>query len=264
MENSQHAQKIKPGTHIRVLSYNIQVGISSSRFRHYLTHSWKHFLPHRRGEANLNRIAHLIHDYDFVGIQEADAGSFRSGYVNQIEYLAEKGKFPFWHLQTNRSIGNLAKHSNGILSKYRPRDIQGHRLPGLIPGRGAIITRFGSHGNDLVLILLHLALGKRSRMKQLEFVTEIVNQNTNVIVMGDMNCQPHSPEMQLLLENTSLRPPNKDLLTYPSWRPIRKIDHILTTPNVQVNKVHVLKQVFSDHLPIAMEITLPENIRLTG
>src|SRR4051794_36886538 len=31
---------------LRLLSFNIQVEISTSRYRHYLTHGWKHLLPH--------------------------------------------------------------------------------------------------------------------------------------------------------------------------------------------------------------------------
>ncbi|MCG8609572.1 MAG: EEP domain-containing protein, partial [Pseudomonadales bacterium] len=34
--------------HIRLLTFNIQVGISTSAYRHYVTRSWQHVLPHSR------------------------------------------------------------------------------------------------------------------------------------------------------------------------------------------------------------------------
>ncbi|MEK7696756.1 MAG: EEP domain-containing protein, partial [Pseudomonadota bacterium] len=66
---------------LRLLSYNIQIGIATSRYRQYLTHSWKHVLPSTQRLGNLDRIARLIRSSDVVGLQEVDAGSLRSGYI---------------------------------------------------------------------------------------------------------------------------------------------------------------------------------------
>ena len=33
---------------LRLLSFNIQVGISTERYRHYLTRGWQHLLPQDR------------------------------------------------------------------------------------------------------------------------------------------------------------------------------------------------------------------------
>ena len=55
-----------PGTRLRLLSYNIQVGIGAKRFRDYVTDSWKHVLPHAQVYDNLSRIAQAIRDFDIV------------------------------------------------------------------------------------------------------------------------------------------------------------------------------------------------------
>ena len=81
-------------THLRLLSYNIQAGIASTRAHHYVTQGWKNVLPHPRSFVNLDRIAHLVSDYDVVALQEADGGSMRSYFINQVEYLARRGRFP--------------------------------------------------------------------------------------------------------------------------------------------------------------------------
>jgi len=258
----QHHLANQPQRPLRLLSYNIQVGITSTRFRHYVTRSWRHVLPHIGSFENLDQIAHLISAFDIVALQEVDAGSFRSFFVNQIEYLARRGSFPHWYFQTNRNLGKFAQHSNGLLSKFAPHKIIEHKLPGVIPGRGMMEVRYGSEDNPLVVLLVHLGLGKRARQRQLTYLGRLANKHRYAIVMGDFNCQAQSQEMAALLNMTDLREPAKELLTFPSWRPLRNIDHILVSASIQPCNIEVLPYAISDHLPIAMDITLPADIRL--
>jgi len=249
---------------LRLLNYNIQTGVTTRHYRHYVTQSWKHVLPHPERFDNLNQIADLIHGYDLVGLQEVDAGSLRSGFINLTEYLAQRAGFPYWYDQTNRRVGGIARHSIGMLSRFRPTEITEHRLPGKIPGRGALLIRFGGHAEPLVLLIMHLALSRSGRMRQIGYVSDLVNRYRHVILMGDLNCRSNSPEMDLLISNTLMREPIHGLHTFPSWRPARNIDHILVTPTLQVERAVVLDCPVSDHLPVAMEVSLPESVRLAG
>jgi len=242
---------------LRLLSYNIQTGIATNGYRHYLTHSWKHVLPCPKRLDNLDRIARLIQDVDIVGLQEVDGGSLRSGFINQTEYLALAAHFPYWYDQTNRNLGKLAQHSTGLLSRLRPAEVMEVKLPGMIPGRGALTVRYG-HGNDaLVLVIAHLALGRRARFRQLECIADIIGHYRHAIVMGDMNCCSESREIGWLIRHTDLREPVHDLPTFPSWRPSRNLDQILVSPSVTVERIEVLNYPFSDHLPVVMDVTLP-------
>lgn len=248
------------GRRLKLITYNIQVGIASGRYRHYLTHSWKHLLPHAESLANLERIARVIDGFDIVALQETDAGSFRSLFINQVEFLARRGRFPHWYCQTNRRLGKIARHSNGLLSRLLPSEIIEHKLPGLIPGRGVIEVHYGRGEDPLVLLLVHFGLGKRARLRQIAYVARLVNRYRHVVVMGDFNCRAQSEEMTLLLATTRLCKPVDELPTFPSWRPHRNIDHILVTPSIQINNVQVLPHAVSDHLPIAVEVTLPAGV----
>ncbi|HKJ95372.1 MAG TPA: endonuclease/exonuclease/phosphatase family protein [Gammaproteobacteria bacterium] len=247
---------------LRLMSYNIQTGIETRYYHQYLTRSWRHLLPHPDRMGNLDRIAELVADFDIVGMQELDAGSLRSGFVNQTAYLARRGGFPYWHFQTNRRIGRFARHSNGVLSRFRPLEVRDHKLPGMIPGRGALILRFGGPGESLTVVLLHLALGQRARMRQLGYVADLVNELPHVVVMGDLNCLSTSDEVRFLLDNTALGEPVHDLNTYPSWRPHRNIDHILVSSSLRVQRAEVVDYPLSDHLPITMDVELPESVIL--
>jgi endonuclease/exonuclease/phosphatase family metal-dependent hydrolase len=250
-------------TRLRVLSYNIQVGVDISRYRHYVTHSWKHVFPYKDRLENLDRIASLIRTYNLVGLQEVDRGSLRSGFIDQTEYLAHKGRFTYWYSQATRSLGKIAQHSNGFLSHIPPDEVTEHRLPGL-RGRGALMAQFGRGYERLTLFTLHLALGRRARMRQLYFLAELVSEHPHVILLGDLNCQSSSPEMRWFMRRTGLQGSLQGLPTFPSWRPLWHLDHILVSPSLQVEHVHVLNYPFSDHLPIAMEVCLPFGMPLAA
>jgi len=256
--------KDSTGRRIRLLSYNIQVGIGSVSYSNYFTTAWKHVLPHAQIYDNLHKIARAISGFDIVALQEMDAGSIRSSFINQAEFLAEHAGFPFWHCETNRKIGKIARHSNGVLSKFQPNEVSNYKLPGFIPGRGVMLVRYGHPDNPLILLIVHLSLSKRARHRQLEFISEIVNCYEHVVVMGDLNCQPESSELRFLLDNTNLGEPTHGLKTFPSWRPQRRIDHILASPTLEIYDVHVLDHLLSDHLPIAMELQLPSGLELAA
>lgn len=242
---------------LRLLSYNIHVGLPSNRYSDYVIGHWRHRMSYLHRLRNLKKIAEVIKAYDFVALQEVDFGSLRSGFVNQVDYLATHAEFPFWHQQINRNLGRIAKHGNGLLSRVPIHHIHNHRLPGTIPGRGAIEVRLGDEADPLVIILLHLALGKRSRDRQLNYIAGLVDGLAHVVLMGDMNCSVNNLLTNSPLRYTNMIPAQMVQQTYPSWRPQRDLDHIWVTPNLQVANIEVLPYVYSDHLPIALELVLP-------
>lgn len=246
---------------LKILSYNLQVGIKTSRASQYITGSWKHLIPHSQRLSNLDDTISFLEMYDIVGLQETDAGSLRSNYINLTEYLADRARFPHWYHQVNRNLGHIAQHSNGLLSRPRPYEIENIRLPGLIPGRQAILAKYGSEQETLAVFILHLALSKRARMRQLAMISEHVNKYEHAIVMGDLNCKVDSNEMRHLFSETKLHEPLEEVHTFPSWRPQHHIDHILVTSELEVVNAKSLKHVCSDHLPIMMEIKLPETLK---
>jgi endonuclease/exonuclease/phosphatase family metal-dependent hydrolase len=245
---------------LRLLSFNVQNGIDTRNYHQYLTQSWRHLLPDSRRNHNLERIAGWINRYDIVGLQEVDGGSLRSNYINQSEYLAHSASFPYWRHQTNRNLGRLAQHSIGMLSRLKPLEWHEHKLPGAIPGRGALMARFGSGGSAFALYVLHLSLGSRSRMRQLDYISERLQDEPHAVVMGDFNCTPGSRELERIVARTRLTPPDPDLLTFPSWAPRRHLDHILATGSLSPGRAEVLPLPLSDHLPIALEITPPQSV----
>jgi len=244
---------------LSLLSFNIQTGVETRDFHEYVTKSWKHLLPLRERMSNLNQIAMLIHSYDLVGLQEVDSGSLRTGFLDQTEYLAHRARFPYWYKQVNRSLGKIAQHSNGVLSRLRPNTVNEHKLPGL-RGRGAMLVELLTNREPLLICIMHLALGKRARSRQLAYISELVGEYSQLVVMGDFNCGVRSRELQELVHSTHLQLPTEEMKTFPSWRPSHKFDHILISNSLCLKKADVLAHTHSDHLPISVEIELPEGV----
>lgn len=247
---------------LHLLSYNIQAGIYTRQYSEYVTKSWKHVLPNRERLHNLSRIASMLQQFDFVGLQEVDAGSLRSGFVDQTEYLAYHAQFPYWYKQVNRNLGNLARHSNGVLSRVRPSDITEYKLPGL-PGRGAVMVEFETTDECVLAVcILHLALGRRARRRQLDYIRELAAHYPYLVMMGDFNCDCGSRALKDLVAATDLRGLDCELKTFPSWRPQRNLDHILASEKLRIVEARVLDYPLSDHLPLSMKVALPEDVQL--
>lgn len=243
---------------LKLLSANIQAGSSTRRYSDYATRSWSHVLPIGGKRSALDTIAELAGQHDIVGLQEADPGSFRSGFTNQTHYLAIRAGFEHWSHQPNRNVGGLASSANGLLSRIRPTAIETHPLPGLMKGRGLLLSRFGEGEDGLVVAVAHLSLGTQSRLSQLAFIAEVLGSAKTAVLMGDFNCRINQPEMDVLFRRTRLEPPEHDVHTFPAWKPDRAIDHILTTPNIQSHARKAVPAAASDHLALSAELDIPE------
>jgi endonuclease/exonuclease/phosphatase family metal-dependent hydrolase len=252
----EQAFGVEPGV-LRVLSCNILAGASVRRYHEYFTRSWGAVLPGKYKLGNLDRLARSIAQFDIVGLQEADAGSIRSGFLNQTRYLAEASGLPYWSHQPNRKVSSVSHTANGLISRAAPDEVFDYPLPGRLGGRGVLLARYGQGREALTVAIAHLSLGTQSRARQLEFIADLLQGCTNAVLMGDLNCPPDSPELRTLFARTPLAPPAHPAPTFPSWRPQRAIDHILVTPRISVERIWTLPAAFSDHLPLAAEIRLP-------
>lgn len=257
MEAEQTNNVAVDGHRLKLLSYNVQVGIPANNFRHYLSNTWKHLLPFAGRSNNLDRIARFIKDFDIVGLLELDSGSIRSEFVNQPQYVAKKAGFPYVYSKTNRDLGILAQHSLAIMSHHEAILVKEHSLPSTIPGRGALEVHFGDEKDPLVVVLAHLSLMSGARRKQLCYLSRIVKKYRHAVVMGDLNTQIHSEELGLLFTNTTLNKPESSHHTFPSWKPRVGFDHILVTPELKIEESEVFGLDYSDHLPVGMEVGAP-------
>jgi endonuclease/exonuclease/phosphatase family metal-dependent hydrolase len=243
---------------LKLLSANIQAGSSTRGYGDFVARSWSHVLPAGNKRGALDTIARLAGQHDIVGLQESDPGSLRSGFTNQTHYLAQRGGFDYWSHQPNRSMGGVASSANALLRKLDPVEVIDHPLPGRIAGRGVLIARFGDGDDGLTVAIAHLSLGAASRRSQIAFIAELLHERRHAVLMGDFNCLPDRPEMELLYQRTRLQPPSSCVPTFPSWRPQKAIDHILVTSALAQESMHALPAAASDHLALSIQLDIPE------
>jgi endonuclease/exonuclease/phosphatase family metal-dependent hydrolase len=256
MRTKGQTMKKASSHNINILTFNTHVGIRASSDAYRLINAWKHFLPSSDKVKNLNRIAEILKHFDIVGIQESDGGSLRSDFINHTIHLAYVSGFDYCSEKVTRELG-FARHSLGLLSKYRIIAAEKLSLPGSIPGRGMLIASLDVAGSPMTAAVVHLSLGKKDRINQAHFISEVIrDRKGSILLMGDFNCCHSSTEMKVITRKTCLQHASCGIATYPSWRPFRSIDHLLVSEDISVTDSQALKFRLSDHLPLAVKARL--------
>lgn len=250
---------------LRVMTFNIQVGLETRRRRHYLTRGVGHLLPTRRRSQQLARIAELMSGFDLVGLQEADAGSYRTGGIDLLAYLCERSGHRHHSFLLNRDYGRVAQHGIALAGHLRPTEVVRHALPGRLRGRGVIIAHYGLGVDALVVAVTHLALSRRTRYLQMAWLARRLESARHLIVLGDLNCSMEeildgplgSLGIGTMRKESNWAPPPP---TFPSWSPRRDIDHIVASRDIGLHRLWIPEGSMSDHLPLAAEMVLPDAV----
>jgi endonuclease/exonuclease/phosphatase family metal-dependent hydrolase len=101
-------------------------------------------------------------------------------------------------------------------------------------------------------------------MRQVEFVSSLIAHLKYVVLMGDLNCGNDSAELRLLTQSGRLKALGDNENTFPSWQPVRKVDHILVSEALEIENARVIDYPMSDHLPVGVDVILPEGLQLAA
>ena len=212
----------------------------------------------RNSRNNLARISTFLRELepDLVGLIEVDHGSYRSNGENQVELLAKSlghyhshavkyGQRSFW-----RHVPVLKTQGNAFLTRNRIRNETFHFFD---QGMKRLVIELELE--HLVVYLVHLSLGARTRHQQLSALYELVKKTDRpCIVAGDFNMLWGEREIDLFLAATGLQSANtQGLPTFPSKNPQRHLDFVLHSKEIIVQDFQVPQITFSDHLPIVVD-----------
>ena len=201
---------------------------------------------------------------------EVDTGSFRSRGRDEVKYFekemgfnsfVEKVKYPIhgW-LKLFHHLPILKKQANAIVSRFPLFGIKYHVFHE--GTKRMIIESTVKCPKKVTLLAAHLALGKKTRAKQIKELIKIVNRKRNpVILMGDFNTFNGIKEINELMKKTHLKDKisldkNSVPFTEPAWNPHRRLDYILTSP--EINVTNYLSYILS--LSITLLSHRPRNI----
>ena len=248
------AQVRAPGPALRLLSYNIRHGRGMD------------------GRVALDRIAAVIDACrpDIVALQEVDAGRARTGGVDQARDLANRIGL-HGHFHPALRVGT-ERYGDAILTRRPSHLVKAGGLPGM-PGlepRGALWIEVSVGAHRLQVLNTHLGLRAAERSVQVAALLgpdwlEIAAARGPVVLMGDMNATPWSRAYRQLARTLTdarrIACQRGGNATFPSRRPVLRLDHVFVGAGITVDRVSVLHEglarTASDHRPLLAEIGLP-------
>ena len=113
---------------MKLLTWNIQAGIGTSRVLDYLIHAHRQVLHTPSKTIALRNIARVIAPYDVVCLQEIDLGGRRAGFRSQLDVLVALSGHAHIAVQHNRTVPGISRHGNAILSRWPLSSCQGTPL----------------------------------------------------------------------------------------------------------------------------------------
>jgi endonuclease/exonuclease/phosphatase family metal-dependent hydrolase len=231
------------------------------------------------GRVDLARIGQVIRDagVDVAGLQEVDRHyGERSGFVDQAGWLArELGMHvaygPNTDLDPPRPGGARRQFGNAILSAFPIVEWENLPLPrsGAHEQRGLLRARVEVDGGGSWQVhVTHLQHDDPAeRLVQARAIRRLLGTpNHGVVLLGDLNAQPTTPEVQALtgvLVDTWAVAGDGPGHTSASPVPSQRIDYVLQSPDARTCAAAVLTStpasIASDHLPVVAEIAVPRD-----
>jgi len=234
----------KPQRKINIMSYNIHRGQDSDN------------------NDKLKEMAELIikSGADIVGLQEVDSMCFRSGQIDQAKKLAELTDMQVEFVRHFEYDGGA--YGLALLSKFPISDIKNHRLPATGNEKTVAFLTANVNVADSLTFMVGVAhldyRNANSRFRQANLILDIYkNIAYPAILMGDINAEPGSSEVMVLLDYFMDTQPD-GAYTFPAEKPTKKIDFIFInkTHEIKIITKEVLNSAHSDHLPILSTIAL--------
>jgi endonuclease/exonuclease/phosphatase family metal-dependent hydrolase len=249
---------------LRIVTYNV----------HYCRGLDGRFAP--------DRIARVLHDLepDIIAVQELDCGRRRSRGEDQLAYLANALGMESCFCPSIE-IGS-ERYGHGLLSRHPIEVRRRGRLPNggrnRIEPRDAISAATTFHDREILLFGTHLGLAPSERAAQIDYLLEPdwlggVTMLQPAVFMGDLNLTPGGSLYRRLVAPwhgrngaATFRDVQAHAFahvackTFPSFLPVRRLDHIFVTPHFEVLHVEApanqLTRRASDHLPLVADLML--------
>jgi endonuclease/exonuclease/phosphatase family metal-dependent hydrolase len=231
------------------------------------------------GRLDVARVAAVIASAapDIVALQEVDVGRARTGGVDQAHRIAQRlGMVSRFHaaLKVEEEL-----YGDAILTALPERLIKAGPLPGYaripqLEPRGALmvaieVTAATGAKTEVQVINTHLGLVPREQQAQAAALAGpgwlgAADRRDPLILVGDLNATSASVAYRTLAGQ--LRDAHAMLrwgrgrgriATFPSAMPVLRIDHVLVSMGVHVERMAVvetpLARTASDHLPLVVD-----------
>ena len=227
------------GFPVRVMTYNLHNGFTAD------------------GHLDMEAIAWEIEmwDADIIVLQEISRGWAISGRLDMLLWLSNRLDMDYVFAPTADPFWGNAILSRYPVLEYKEYELSPRDLP-VLRGFVKAVMDIGE-GDSLQLIATHFHhIEEEGSVREIQSAEVIENWNGagRTVLLGDLNADPHEPEMVMLqqagLIDTvgTLEPPL--VYTWHAADPDRRLDYIWLSPDLSVIEVNVPMTRASDHLPV--------------
>lgn len=255
-----------PDGAIRVLTWNVAHGRADAFHQA--------FLGREKVEENLASIARVLEreQPDVVALQEADGPSTWSG---GFDHVAELGRLSRLSYQVRGDhnpfdVGSLSLDSGTALVSRLPIAEADSEPFGLAPWdtKGFVVATVLLPGSEqeVDVVSVHLdPIDPGTRREQVRALVATLAERRalgrSLVVLGDLNCDGGDERTAVEMLQTEL-----DLIatatsdpTFPASAPLRRIDWVLVSPDLEIVSQRTLPDRLSDHLGVVAEIRLADD-----
>jgi endonuclease/exonuclease/phosphatase family metal-dependent hydrolase len=190
---------------------------------------------------------------DILGIEESDTARIANGNVDAVRYFADHlGMYSYYGPSTTVGTFGIA-----LLSKYPIQNPRTFYMYSTGEQTAAIQAQIQFGGTNYNVFVTHL--GNDGPMIQLQNLLQRVNGLPNVILVGDFNFTPLTPQYKLATESLA----DAWALRWPSGRQIAgledRIDLIMVSSGTQVLQAEYVPNPDSDH-PYVFVVMQPKSL----
>ncbi len=199
-------------------------------------------------------------DADIVGLNEMRNKGEDPEYTDQVKKLSELTGMKYYYFAEAIRFSDANPYGNGLLSKIPIESVETVIIPdpevqkydGYYETRCLLKAKLE---NGLTVLVSHFGLNPDEKDNAIKTVLKNL-EDEKCILMGDFNIRPENEVLAPIRERMTDTADffEKELFSFPSDNPDRKIDYIFVSKDIKVKSAGIPAIVASDHRPHTAEI----------
>ncbi len=233
-----------------------------------MTFNIQHALDYQKQIIDFDLFINAIkkHNADICGLNEVRGDGSLEDYTDQTNAIADGLGFNSYFGEAIKVQGT-SPYGNAIVSKHPFKSVETIKIPDPKIKRGkhsfesrCVIKAVADiDGKEICFLICHMGLNLSEQKNAVEIICKLLDEiDIPVILMGDFNTTPKDKVLKPIrerLKDTDDFNPVKNLGTYPSDKPEKKIDYIFYR-GLKCLKNETIEEIFSDHLPIIADFEI--------
>ncbi len=197
---------------------------------------------------------------DIVGLNEMRDKGQREDYTDQVKTLSELTGLQHYYFAKATELHGGNPYGNGFLSRYPILSVETVPIPdpeqraysGYYETRCVLKAKLE---NGYTVLVTHFGLNPDEQQNAVDTILAHL-ETEKCILMGDFNVRPDNDILAPIRAcmKDAADAFEKELFSFPSDAPTRKIDYIFVSPDVEILAADIPAIVASDHRPHTLHV----------